>query len=163
MRIRQLLDQGGNKLTAADFARMQVDATSTFAQALLPVLRGVELPAETPAAKAAALLAHWDGRMAMDLPQPLIFNAWVQRFYQLVMQRAGIAHLWAQRVAGVHAMGGDTRGRALVRRRLRPLLAQALREAVAQLATTQGPDPAAWRWGAVHRAVFAHPLLGGCR
>ncbi len=160
VRIRQLLDQGGNKLTPADFARMQVDATSTFARALLPVLREVALPPETPAAAAAALLAHWDGRMAMDLPQPLIFNAWVQRFYQLVMQRAGIAHLWqaaweefTQWVvtpAGAHWCGGDCN----------KLLAQALQEAVAQLAKTQGPDPAAWRWGRVHRAVFAHPLLG---
>ncbi len=160
VRIRQLLDQGGNKLTPADFARMQVDATSTFAQALLPVLRGIELPAEAPSAKAAALLAHWDGRMAMGLPQPLIFNAWMQRFYQLVMQRAGIAHLWAAAwqeftqwvvtPAGAHWCGGDCG----------PLLAQALQEAVAQLAKTQGPDPASWRWGKVHRAVFASPLLG---
>jgi penicillin amidase len=27
------------------------------------------------------------------------------------------------------------------------------------LAGRFGPDPAAWRWGAVHQAVFAHPLL----
>ncbi len=160
VRIRQLLDAGGDKLVPADFARMQVDDVSTFAQGLLPVLRGVSLPAGSPAARAAGLLAHWNGRMAMDLPQPLIFNAWVQRFYQLVMQRAGIAGLWSgpweeftQWVvtpAGAHWCGGDCG----------PVLAQALQEAVAGVAHSQGPDPAKWRWGNVHKAVFAHPILG---
>jgi len=39
------------------------------------------------------------------------------------------------------------------------LTARALEEAVAGLVATQGPDPAAWRWGAVHVARFEHPLL----
>jgi penicillin amidase len=30
---------------------------------------------------------------------------------------------------------------------------------VAELQATQGPDPAAWRWGRVHRARFEHPVL----
>ena len=31
---------------------------------------------------------------------------------------------------------------------------------MAALAARQGPAPAGWRWGAEHRATFAHPLLG---
>ena len=42
----------------------------------------------------------------------------------------------------------------------RPALASAFRHATDDLAASYGPDPAAWRWGVVHRAVFAHPLLG---
>ncbi|MBV8576791.1 MAG: penicillin acylase family protein, partial [Acetobacteraceae bacterium] len=34
-----------------------------------------------------------------------------------------------------------------------------MEEAVAALAARLGPDPAAWRWGQVHDAVFAHPVL----
>ena len=40
-----------------------------------------------------------------------------------------------------------------------PLLLAALRDSLAATARSQGPDPAAWRWGNVHRAVFASAFL----
>jgi penicillin amidase len=40
------------------------------------------------------------------------------------------------------------------------MLSDALVAATADLAARFGADPAAWRWGKAHRAVFAHPLLG---
>ena len=120
-RVRQLLGTG--RRSAADFATMQVDVTSSFAQQVLPALlarpRRNGLPGD-----AAALLAGWDGRMAMDLPQPLVFNAWVQGF-EAAGARSGNAHP-AQRVRA--ALGGfrglpaqTPAGSALVRRRLRPV------------------------------------------
>src|SRR5262249_57538645 len=39
------------------------------------------------------------------------------------------------------------------------MLSKALESAAAELAARLGPDPAAWRWGVVHRAVFDHPVL----
>jgi penicillin amidase len=39
------------------------------------------------------------------------------------------------------------------------LLSAALTDATAALAARFGDDPAAWRWGTAHPAVFAHPLL----
>lgn len=158
-RIRQLLDAKPQGLTPADFARMQADAGSTFAQDLLPVLRGVALP-DGPARRAAALLQHWDGTMAEDLPQPLVFNAWIQRFYLDLLARAGIADAWSgpwmEFTRWVLAQpnsswcGGDCG----------TMLADALTRAVAALSRRFGPDPAAWRWGEAHQAVFAHPILG---
>jgi penicillin amidase len=38
-------------------------------------------------------------------------------------------------------------------------LRAALEAAVTDLAARFGPDPATWRWGQPHQAVFAHPLL----
>lgn len=32
---------------------------------------------------------------------------------------------------------------------------------MADLSQRFGPDPAAWRWGQAHQAVFAHPILRG--
>ena len=160
-RIRQMLD-GAAKLTAADFALMQVDVVSTFAQQLLPALIGLDLP-DGPAASAAKLLRGWDGRMAMDAPQPVIFNAWMQRFYLDLLTRAGIADRWRgpwmEFIAfvltgrGAHWCGGDCR----------PQLRDSLVAAVQALTPVLGPDPAAWRWGEVHRAVFSHPVLGPMR
>ena len=155
-RVRQLL--GNAKHSAADFAVMQVDATSTFAQQVLPALlarpRRDGLPGD-----AAALLAGWDGEMAMDRPQPLIFNAWIQRFERLALERnhipANAARPWADMAAWL--LGPQ--GRAWCGGDCGPLLDQALNETLPPLAAQLGPDPANWRWGAVHIATFADPVL----
>jgi penicillin amidase len=204
-RARQLLD-ATSRHTAEDFARMQTDVVSAFAQLVLPVLRAVPpqpdaatraqpdaatraqpdaASATQPGAasrpppdaastaqptvasatqpdiagKAQALLKDWDGAMTMDAPQPLIFNAWIDQFYAAVLRKAGISLAdggpMADFVAfvltppGAHWCGGDCN----------PLLAQALKTATDDLATRFGPDPAAWRWGTAHPAVFAHPVL----
>jgi penicillin amidase len=39
------------------------------------------------------------------------------------------------------------------------VLRAALEATVTDLATRFGPDPAAWRWGEAHQAVFANPFL----
>ena len=98
--------------------------------------------------------------MAKDLPQPLIFNMWVSRFGALLLQKAGIPPEAAGPLhetvayglgpAGAHRCGGDCA----------PLLREALLQATGVLAAAHGNDPSAWRWGAAHRAVFAHPVLG---
>jgi penicillin amidase len=158
-RIRQLLATS-DRHTPADFAAMQLDVVSLAARELLPALRGV--PAEGTARAALALLDGWDGTVARDTPQPLIFNAWMRRFDEDLLNKIGVPHdaraavaPWTQLLrhalspAGAHWCGGDCE----------PLLGQSLAEAVAGLVTRFGPDPAAWRWGAAHQAVFAHPVL----
>ncbi len=75
-RIREMLDRS-DRLTPADFARMQVDVQSSFARQILPVLLAVPAADDT-ARRAQALLHDWDGSMTIDAPQPLIFNAWMR-------------------------------------------------------------------------------------
>ena len=87
-RVRQLLDDNDH-LTPTDFAKMQVDVVSTFAQRVLPALLAVP-PQPGAEGQAQALLKAWDGAMTIDAPQPLIFNAWMYRFYALVLRRHGI-------------------------------------------------------------------------
>ena len=88
-RIRELLGRS-DRHTLADFAAMQVDVVSTFARQVLPVLLALPGPAEREAA-ALALLRGWDGSATMDRPQPLIFNAWMNEFYDAVLRHAGLA------------------------------------------------------------------------
>jgi penicillin amidase len=157
-RIHQLLDakqiQG-----VADFEAMQRDDVSVFAQRILPVFAA--LPREGgQVGQAQALLARWDGTMADDLPQPLIFNAAVQLFVSQVLAASGVAEkdsgpwggfaAWLLGPDGGPWCGGDCR----------PALAKALRGSVAHLAQVYGGEPAGWRWGVAHKAVFSHPLLG---
>lgn len=156
-RIRELLGRT-DRLTPTDFARMQVDVRSTFARLLLPTLTAVPVTEDT-ARRAQALLRDWDGGMTVDAPQPLIFTAWTQYFYGAVLAKAGIdvkdggpvpefvAYVLSP--AGAHWCGGDCTA----------LLQSSLADAISDLRKRFGDEPAQWRWGQAHPAVFAHPML----
>ena len=169
-RIHHLLDAKPTQ-TLDDFEAMQRDDTSVFAQSLLPIFRTLSQPgAIGPPAKmppqlrdteqARALLSLWDGRMDVDLPHPLIFNAAIQLFVTRVLAANHVPEKdagpwdafapWLLTPAGGAWCGGDCK----------PALGLALHDAVDNLATTYGDKLATWRWGDVHKAVFAHPLLG---
>jgi penicillin amidase len=161
-RIRELLGKS-DRHTVADFARMQVDVKSLFAEQVLPALLSIPAP-PCLAGQAFALLNGWDGTMAMDKPQPLIFAAWIDRFYTAVLQQAGVTANDSRAVAppaefipsvllpgGAHWCGGDCAG----------MLKTALVDTVSDLSRRFGQDPAAWRWGEAHQAEFAHPFLRG--
>ncbi len=160
-RIRDLLDRGG-RFSAADFAAMQVDTVDLVARDLLPRLRAVRAPSQL-AGRAIALLADWDGNTADTLPQPLIFNAWMQRLYFDILVRAGVpagsaaaAAPWTALIPSALGPGGGV----LCGGDCATLLPVALEQSIYDLAARFGPDPAAWRWGAAHEVVFAHPILG---
>jgi penicillin amidase len=97
--------------------------------------------------------------MTMDAPQPLIFNAWMDRFYARILRQANVPLgdggpqpdflAFVLSPAGAHWCGGDCSA----------VLAETLNETIVALSPRFGPDPAAWRWGTAHQAVFAHPLL----
>jgi len=162
-RIDELL-AASTRHTVADFARMQTDAGSTYARQLLPVLRGVAVP-EGMARQALMQLQGWDGAMSMDGPQPLIFNAWLARFREDVLRRAGVpeqspAVSRLDFVAWLLSADADPAARsAWCGGPCDMMLGKALESTATELAARLGPDPTAWRWGAVHRAVFAHPVL----
>jgi penicillin amidase len=149
-RIRTLLDSAPVHSTS-DFAAMQTDVVSTYAAALLPTLRVVP--------GAPQVLRDWDGAMTENAPQPLIFSAWMDAFHRAVLAKAGLTVSASSPVfefvpfvlspAGSGWCGGDCG----------PLLKSTLDSTMSSLAERFGPDPTTWRWGAVHQAVFAHPLL----
>ena len=156
-RIREMLDRT-NRHTAADFAAMQADVVDPFARHLLPVL--LALPGVSGvSAKALDLLRNWDGSARQDSPAPLVFNAWMDAFHTAVLRRAGLTQGLGAPVsdfiaavlspAGAHWCGGDCS----------PILRDSLDEATRDLVARYGSDPSAWRWGEVHQAVFAHPVL----
>jgi penicillin amidase len=141
---------------AAAFVAMQSDTTSLFAREVLPVLRAVTPRGD--AARAFALLTGWEGEMAADRPQPLVFHAWMSAFGRLALQQAGVPE-------GVEATPEFLR--AILRPGAAwcgpdgctPLLLRALDQAAKALAEAHGNDPAAWRWGAAHVARFDHQVL----
>ena len=161
-RIRALL-AGRDKLTSADFARMQTDVVSTFAQDVLPRLRAVQ-PTDRHAAAALALFGGWDGSAAMNAPQPLLFNDWMRRFADAMLARLGVPDSAREAAApwpdlAARALGDD--GPALCGADCGALLTSTLSASVSSLSAQYGADPKQWRWGAAHQAVFPDPLLRG--
>ena len=156
-RIREMLDQTPTH-APADFVAMQADARDRFALDLLPRLLRTE-PADGIGRAALALLRDWDGAMAVDRPEPLIVTAWLRRFANDVFARQGVPSGQDEAAApwpdiALHALAiDDCAGPCDT------ALASSLTAALAPIAGTFGADPAAWRWGVAHPAVFAHPLL----
>ncbi|HEY4045082.1 MAG TPA: penicillin acylase family protein [Rhodopila sp.] len=156
-RIRDMLSRS-DRHTTAEFAAMQLDTVDNFARQVLPTLLGVQGAAGN-AAKALDLLRDWDGSAVMDAPAPLIFNAWMDAFYRDVLRHAGLTTGVGAPVsdfvasvlspAGAHWCDGDCR----------PILRDSLTDTLRDLGARFGDDPAAWRWGQAHQAIFAHPVL----
>jgi len=163
-RIKALLAAGPAQ-TPDSFARMQLDTTSLFAQAILPRLLALAVPAADPAAPALSLLKNWPGDMAAERPQPLIFNAWMRAFLIEILRRNGIAPETAPVVDDfLPSLLGPNAAPAQLAMWCAgdcdPALHAALETSFAALAAAYGNDPSAWRWSAAHRASFAHPILG---
>ncbi len=164
-RIRALL-AARPRHDVADFAAMQVDPVSAYAADILPALRRAAPDDGSPASWTAATLAGWNGRMAEDAVAPTVFNEWTARFYNLLLERQ---HIPARDGAIPEDLTGWLLGPAPLPARqawcgdpdCRTLLRQALDRAGTDLADRFGRNPAEWRWGRLHQAVFAHPLLGG--
>ncbi len=156
-RIREMLSQS-DRHTLADFSAMQTDVVDTFARQVLPALLATSGLSGAPQ-KALNVLRDWDGAAVMDSPAPLIFIAWMNAFHNAVLHRAGLTAGVGAPVsdfvvsvlapAGAHWCDGDC-GK---------LLRDSLIESVRELSAHYGDDPAAWRWGNAHQAVFAHPIL----
>lgn len=146
-----------------DMAAIQTDAVSFLAQELLPLLRDLPRPGTDLAARALDLLRGWDGTMAPDLPQPLIFNAWSRAAGRAALTDAGIPEgAWnPSREFIRYVLHPDGRGAAwcLPAGGCPALAAAALERAVADLAAEHGSDPTAWRWGEAHVARFEHAML----
>ncbi len=143
---------------------------------LLPLLLEIE-PADGRQKEALALLADWDADLSADSAAAAVYEVWGKHLAQEILARPLgpelFTHYYSHRQWDSEFMFRvlpamlrypsptwfGTPGREPRDEALRRALAGALDE----LAAALGDDMKAWRWGALHRAVFAHPLsiLGG--
>ena len=164
-RIRALLLTDNAQKTVDDFAQMQLDVTSLFAQDLLPRLLALRLPQDDPAAAAQNLLRFWSGTMTMTAPQPLIFNAWTHEFLARVLTQNKISDqslpLLDENLLFALLGPGDNRAAESVwcDNNCTSLLHDALEMAVAKLRRQYGTNPKNWRWGDAHQAAFVDPFV----
>ena len=134
--------------SVAGFANMQIDVTSSFAAAVLPRLLETE-PDGPKSRTVLAALGRWDGVMATDVPEPLLFNGWMRRFAQALLDRdrvpPGISGALSDMVSHALETSCGTGCGALL---------------TLTLAAAAADYEPMTMWGDVHKAEFAHPLLG---
>ncbi len=165
-RIQELLRER-EKLSAADFARIQLDVKDLSAQRFLAFLRTMPNRSER-AAKAQALLREWDGAMFAELAAPAIFQSWLVHMAERTFKDKLGADLYRQFQDVARGALYD-----MVRTSEHPwfvvladpihhgreeLAALALEDALDELERKLGPDMAGWQWGKLHTVTFDHPL-----
>ncbi len=161
-RIREMLEEPG-KLSAKDFARMQMDTTSVrgieAVPSLLAVLSSVD---DERIRQAASLLEEWDRRMDPDSTGAAIFEP----FFGLWSQRVAAERFDDEDVAEMAgAMGGlaaellsEDRHRWFENGDREGEIVATLRAVIDDLSGTLGDDMAKWTWGDIHKIDLKHYL-----
>ena len=153
-RIHEMLDDN-RRPDAAQMAGMQIDTVSVLARASLPLLRGLQVMGQ--AAIARDMFQAWEGDMAANLPQPLIWNAWSRQFLTLVLLEAQSPVEAASPELLARILSGEAA--FLCRPDCASQAGRALATAMGELSATYGRDPGGWRWGDAHQALMEHPVL----
>jgi penicillin G amidase len=113
--------------------RIILDTHNTDPDETLPWFRG--WTASTPGVeRARVLLAAWDAEMRKESAAAALYFTW----------RNAVA------LDQLTALDASVR---------RPLIEAGLTKALATLTKAQGPDPTTWKWGAINRSAFPHPLV----
>ncbi len=146
------------------FKTMQLDTLSLMALELLPSMLEAKTTSNLTEA-ARAMLEGWDGRMALDRPEPLVFAVWHRELTRLIYaDELGplFSRAWGKRARFIDFVlrgGGGTWCDDIATERREDcaeLLSRSLERAVDWIEARHGDDPTKWRWGMAHRARGRH-------
>jgi penicillin G amidase len=163
-RARRLRDaiEAKPRWSLSDTAALQLDRVSGQAEDLLPLLlRTAPLDDASRDALERLKASGWNGQMVPDSVPASIYAAWYAALARMPEDELGPVPRGSTRGRFlVHALSGNTPWCDDVRtpkvETCADFQAAALRDAVALLRKTLGPDPSAWRWERLHRARFPH-------
>lgn len=162
-RLNEVL-RADKKFSVADFQQLQGDHVSLPARQLVPLFKTIK--AGSPALQEVVdQLLAWDFVVDRDSVAATIYEYWLLKLTPLVYaahlppeMRATFRQYDVRRVIAWMAdpdavFGADPRAAR------DEMALNALEQALADLKKMLGDNRAQWRWGAVHRATFEHPLL----
>ena len=170
-RIAELLE-GSYKVDVDSMVHIQVDVLSLQAVGILahlvrPIASVLE---DSRAQRAAALLLDWDGRMLADSAPAALYHFFyqelLQRCFRPIMERLAPG-AFAQYFSTLHLAVPAVDAALLTSDGLwfpdgaRAMVETCLRAAWEAAVTKCGPDPSAWRWGALHTLTFSHSFGRG--
>jgi len=161
-RLVEVLSEPGRRFTVKDFERLQHDQVSLTAKEMVGLLSAA--PVDEELRPWVERLVKWDKVVSRDSADAALYEVWLSRIpavflarqpekirplVEAAFERESLPLL---RNPSSRWLGEDPRaGRDAV-------LAASFREAVAESQKLLGNDPAKWRWGALHRTGFRHPL-----
>jgi penicillin amidase len=164
-RIVEALRSPGKRFTVADFERLQHDEASIPARRITGLLLQLE-SVDADLQPYVDLLMKWDRVMGKDSAPAALYEIWLDKLRPAVFQPQIPEKVWPLVGPQISLnkllevlqwpterwFGKDPKaGRDAV-------LMSSLRDAVAETTKKLGPDPARWRWGTLHHALFRHPL-----
>lgn len=165
-RIRALLADK-SRHNAEFFISMQSDQVSLMAREMIPLITNAE--ASGFSAEVRDYLRDWDGDMAAERAEPLIFYAWYRALTQRIYgDELGeqFRSAWRLRPAFMHdALESEsawcddiTTERA---ENCAVQIGAALDIAVKWLVDRYGEDIESWSWGEAHQAIHQHRMFSG--
>lgn len=169
-RARRLLDllEDRDALTVDDLRAVQMDSRSLAAEEFKELLEAPE-GLSASAARAAAMIQSWDGGMDRDRPEPLIFHLWLDKLWQNVVADELGDDFAEMRKVRLRALGDMLAGNrhwcddvgTEKAESCEDMISRSLEAALAEL-SARFPDKSLeqLRWGNVHQAHFAHPVMG---
>jgi len=185
-RLRSLL-AGSGTLSTGELAGMQADTVSLQARGWGRLLAGLGPFDDEFAEEARALLADFDGDLALESAPALLYACFQRSLAEALYRPVLGAETWAWVASGVlaptvamvrrwlgndiwellggplppHADRADPSADARERReRVLAAVPGALAGAWTAAVKAGGSDPGRWHWGDVHRVVRVHPLAG---
>lgn len=145
----------------ADSMAWQTDTVSLPAQRVVALLRGLDSD-DAQIRRGLELLRGWDGNERADSAPAALFEVWFSKHLRPATVQAALPPE-AARLVGA---GDAARVIAVLEQpdpwmpvaRRNEVILGSLKQAMAEVEQKLGPDPRAWQWGKLHRAVFHHPL-----
>ena len=174
-RYRRLLEAMTAKPTwgTEDHWQLQLDAKNMYAVRLAPLMAAAILDDEDTRVM-GELLQAWSHVDDKEQAAPLVFQSMLRHYARRVVEDDLGEELagkylndyydWHERIAAI-TLGengewlDDQRTEAIETRE--DLFLLAARDALAELAPTQGADPRNWKWGDIHTITFSHPIFSG--
>lgn len=151
---------GFEEMQAIQNDNFSLDA-DRFKQLLLHAVEGFP-----ESSQVSEILKEWDGRMTCDTPAPSIFIAWMRclgchllshQLDSFLMERFSERDRYITRVVDLFFNHPESLFLQGIADR-QAVVASSLREALAWLADTFGPDVKGWLWGRVHTLVIPNLL-----
>jgi len=164
-RIFRLLD-ALKPHSAESTSGVQMDVVSEMARELIPLMTAIA-PRNPRAVEAVGRLARWDGTMARDGVEPLVFYAWLKELNRAIYaDEMGpmFADVQGLRPRFIISVLKNNRGwcddqATTETETCEDILEGALVRALANLEVMGEDGRGVRRWGEVHRAVFKNPVL----
>ena len=156
-RLREVLGSDV-KFSVKDFEKLQHDETSLAARGLVQMLRSMPPPRNAEAAKAYEMILGWNGVLDRESNAAAVYSLFSRGLRYLFVSEslpANIRDILQTRLDNRVFMREFARLPAATRVNM---VERALTQAWVGATEKLGQDPASWKWGSLHTALFEHPL-----